>query len=435
MNWEKFYQEKIMSAEQAIALHVNNGDQIFIGGLTTATETVQAVLNAAKNGARKGLILHGNMLLGNLDFTDPSLTEDVLRYHCFFGGGIERAGAKTHSVTFVPMQFNNFGRYIAHVQPDVAILPMTPPDEKGYCNLGPMGFNPAGAHHAKRLIAQITPELPRIYGSAHDFHVSEIAAFVPGNEPVAVIPSGTPSAEDQKIAEYIVDMIPDGACFQLGIGGLANAVGFGLRSKKHLGIHSEMYTESMAYLQAEGIVDNSRKTFMPGRSVVGFALGSKEQYEFLAENPKVYFTPYEYVNDIQNIMANDNMISVNNALSIDLTGQVCSESIGYRQYSGSGGQMDYIRGATRSKGGKSFIAVSSVAKTKDGPKSRIVLSMEPGSIVTSLRAEVQYIVTEYGCVNLQYCDIPTRAKRLISIAHPGFRDELTYQAKKVGYLY
>lgn len=435
MSNEKVYQEKTVSAAQAVAEHIKDGDQVFAGGLTTATETIQAVLDAVKKGERRGLVFHGNMLLGNLDFTDPAFTEDVLRYRCFFGGGIERAGAKAHSVSFVPLHFHNFGRYMEHVQPDVAILPMTPPDEKGFCNLGPMGFNPAGAHKAKKLIAQITPELPRVCGSAHDFHVSEIAAFVQGNEPVAVIPSGSPSAEDQKIADYIADMIPDGACFQLGIGGLANAIGFRLRSKKHLGVHSEMYTESMAALQAEGIVDNSRKTFMPGRSVVGFALGTKEQYDYLACNPKVYFTPYEYVNDIRNIMANDNMISVNNALSIDLTGQVCAESIGFQHYSGSGGQMDYIRGATLSKGGKSFIAVSSVANTKEGPKSRIVLNLEPGSVVTSLRAEVQYIVTEYGCVNLQYCDIPTRAKRLISITHPDFREELTYQAKKVGYLY
>lgn len=435
MDWERIYKERTMSASQAVAEHIHDGDQIFVGGLTTATETVQAVLNAAKNDERRRLTLHGNMLLGNLDFTDPSFTEDVLRYRCFFGGALERAGAKAHSVTFVPLHFRNFGRYMAHVKPDITILPMTPPDENGYCNLGPMGFSPAAVQNSRIVIAQITPGLPRVCGSAHDLHVTEIAAFVQGNESVATLASAPPSTEDQKIAGYIVDMVPDGACFQLGIGGLANAVGYGLRSKKHLGVHSEMYTESMAALQAEGIIDNSRKTFMPGRSVVGFALGTKQQYDFLANNPEVYFVPYEYVNDIDNIMANDNMISINNALSIDLTGQASSESVGYRQYSGSGGQMDYIRGATLSKGGKSFIAVSSLANTKDGPKSRIVLTLEPGSIVTSLRAEVQYIVTEYGCVNLQYCDIPTRAKRLISIAHPDFRDELTYEAKKAGYLY
>ena len=435
MDWSSVFSQKTMSAAQAVATHTQNGDKVFVGGLTSATDTIQALLNAAKSGERKGLTLHGNMLLGNIDLADPAFSEEVLRYRSFFWGGTERAGFKAGSVSFVPLHFNNYGRYMAQLQPDVAVVPMTPPDEKGYCNLGPMGFNPAGTHNAKKLIAQITPGLPRVRGSAHDFHVSQIAAFVLGNVPAATIPSGEPSEEDKKIASYIVDMIPDGACFQLGIGGLANAVGFGLRSKKHLGVHSEMYTESMAALQAEGIIDNSRKTFMPGISVAGFALGTQEQYDYLADNPKVYFTPYEYVNDVQNIAANDNMISVNNALSIDLTGQVCAESIGFRQYSGSGGQVDYIRGATRSNGGKSFIAVSSVAKTKEGPASRIVLSLAPGSAVTSLRAEVQYIVTEYGCVNLQYCDIPTRVKRLISIAHPDFRDALTFEAKKAGYLY
>ena len=435
MSWNTIYAEKTMSAQEAILAHTENDNDIFVGGLTVATDTINALLDAAKTGKRKGLTLHGNMLLGKIDFTDPAFTEDVLRYKCFFGGGIERAGAKTGSVSFSPVHFRNYGNYMAHIQPDVAILPMTPPDEKGYCNLGPMGFNPAGALNAKKLIVQITPQLPRVRGSAHDFHVSQIAAFVMGDEAVAKIPAGVSSEEDKKIASYIVDMIPDGACFQLGIGGLANAVGFGLKSKKHLGVHSEMFTESMAELQAAGIIDNSRKKFMPGVSVAGFALGTQEQYDYLANNPKVYFTPYEYVNNIEHIMANDNMISVNNALSIDLTGQVCAESIGFRQYSGSGGQVDYIRGATMSKGGKSFIAVNSVASTSEGLKSRIVLSLAPGSVVTSLRAEVQYIVTEYGCINLQHCDIPTRAKRLISIAHPDFRDELTYEAKKVGFLY
>jgi len=435
MNWEEIYKQRTMPAAQAVKDHVCDNDNIFIGGLTTAIQTVQAVLDAAEKGECRGILLHGNLILGALDFTKNSFREDVLRYRCFFGGPLERAGAQAKNVSFVPLQFHNLGYYMAHIRPDLAILPMTPPDDKGYCNLGPMGYNPVAALYSKKIIAQITPELPRVYGSNHDYHVSGIAAFVQGNEPVQVIDSVPPSDEDKKIAGYIVDMVPDGACIQLGIGSLANAVGFGLRTKKHLGVHSEMYTESMAALQSEGVIDNSRKTFEHGRSIAGFALGTKEQYNYITNNPKVFFTPYDYVNNIQNIMANDNMISINNAMSVDLTGQVCAESIGYRQYSGTGGQMDFVRGATHSKGGKSFIAISSVAKTKDGNKSRIVLSLEPGSVVTTLRAEVQYIVTEYGCVNLQFCDIPTRAKLLISIAHPDFRDELYYQAQKVGYIY
>lgn len=435
MNWEKIYVEKTMTAQEAVAAFVKNGDKLFVGGLTTATETVQAVVDAAIAGNIKGIEMHGNMLLGNVDFSSPKLTEDTLRYYSFFHGALERNGTNYGSVAFMPLHLRNNGRHLAHVAPDVAIVPITPPDEKGYCNIGPQGFTPAGMRNAKKIIGQITPGLARVYGSEHDYHVSQFTAFVLGNETVSTISSSEASAEEKKIAEYIVDRIPDGACIQLGIGGLANAVGFGLRTKKHLGIHSEMYTESMAELQAEGIVDNSRKTFMPNRSVAGFALGPQKEYDYIDRNPHVYFTPYDFVNDVANIAANDNMMSINNALSIDLVGQVCSESIGFRHYSGSGGQVDYIRGATLSKGGQSFIAVSSVAKTKQGDKSRIVLNLEPGSIVTSLRAEVQNIVTEYGCVSLEFCDIPTRAKRLISIAHPDFREELTFNAKKHGLLY
>ena len=250
------------------------------------------------------------------------------------------------------------------------------------------------------------------------------------------MPSSTSASPiEEKIASHILERIPDGACIQLGIGGTANAVGFGLRDKKHLGVHSEMFTDSMVYLHELGVIDNSQKTFMPGRSVAGFAFNTKKSCDFINRNPKVYFEPYHVINNINNIAANDNLMSINTSLAIDLTGQLCSESIGMRQYSASGGQVDYVRGATLSKGGKSFIAMPSVANTKNGPVSKISLTLPEGSIVTTLRTDVMYVVTEYGCVNLKFCDIPTRAKKLISIAHPDFRDELTFEAKKHGFIY
>lgn len=435
MDWKSEFKHKTVSAQEAIASHVESGDGVFAGGLTVASSTIRALCEAVKAGTLAGIVMHGNLMLGDLTLADPSFTEDRFRYRCFFAGPQERAGIKTGSVAYVPLQFGHYGRYLEHVRPAVAIVPMTPPDENGYCNIGPMGFTPAALRNARTVIAEIRPDLPRVCGSAHQYHVSEIAAFTLSDEPVAVLQSAPASAAETRIAEYIVDRVPDGACIQLGIGGMANAVGFGLRNKKHLGVHSEMFTESMAVLQAEGIIDNSRKFSMPGRSVVGFALGTAEQYKYLTDNPDVYFVPFEDVIDINNIRANDNMISINTALAIDLTGQICAESIGHQQYSGTGGQVDFIRGANLSKGGMSFIAVSSVAATKQGPKSRFVLDLAPGSVVTTPRTEVQHVVTEYGCVNLQYCDIPTRARRLISIAHPDFRDELAFQAKKAGYLY
>lgn len=435
VNWIEDFEQKTMSAQQAVVNHVKSGDRVFVGGLTVAANTVQALLTAVKAGGLTGIVLHGNMILNQLAVTAPEFTEDRFRYRCFFAGPLERTGIKAGSVSYVPLQFGNYGRYLEHVAPDVTIVPMTPPDENGCCNIGPMGFSPAAIKNSKKVIAQICEGMPRVCGSAHDYHVRDIAAFTFSDETLAVLQSAPASAEEKRIAEYIVDQVPDGACIQLGIGGMANAVGYGLRGKKHLGVHSEMHTESMAALQAEGVIDNSRKSLLPGRSVVGFALGTTGQYNYITNNPDVYFIPFEDVINIHNISANDNMISINTAISIDLTGQVCAESIGHQQYSGTGGQVDFIRGANLSKGGKSFIAVSSIAKTKQGPKSRFVRDLAPGSVVTTPRTEVQHIVSEYGCVNLQYCDIPTRAKRLISIAHPDFREELAFQAKKAGYLY
>ena len=435
MTYEEIYRSKLMSAEDAVESQVKSGDKIAIGGLALADKVLKAVISDVKAGRLEDISLFGNLITSDIGLDDEDIPKDKFRYYAFFNGGYERAGAANGIVTNVPLHLSRFEDYFTFVDPDVAIVPMTPPDEHGYCNIGPAGYSPSQINHSKKIIAQINKHIPRVYGSSHDYHVSQIAAFVENHDPTVVPPSAPPTAMEEKIASYILDMIPDGACIQLGIGGTANAVGYGLKDKKHLGIHSEMFTDSMAYLQSIGAVDNSRKTFMHGLSVAGFAFNTEQTNSFIANNPKVYFTPYSFVNDIRNLAANDNMISINTSLSIDLTGQLCSESIGFRQFSGSGGQVDYVRGATLSKGGKSFIAVSSVAETKQGRVSRICLSLAPGSVVTTLRAETMYVVTEYGCVNLQFCDIPTRAKRLISIAHPDFREELTFEAKKNGLIY
>ncbi len=435
MSYEEIFKSKLMTADEAVTKHIKSGDKIWLGGLALADKVLSSVIEKVKLGSLENIDFYGNLTTDYIGLDDKDIPSDKLRYHAFFYGARERDGHKNGVVTNVPIHLSRMEDYVRYVDPDVAVVPMTPPNEQGYCNIGPAGYSPSGLNHAKKIIAQINRNIPRVYGSSHDYHVNDIAAFVECHKEDLVPSSLPPTPTEEKIASYILEQIPDGACIQLGIGGTANAVGFGLKDKKHLGIHSEMYTDSMAYLQSIGAVDNSRKTFMPGLSVAGFAFNTAQTNSFIADNPKVYFTPYHFVNDVRNIAANDNMISINTSLSIDLTGQLCSESIGFRQYSGSGGQVDYIRGATLSKGGKSFIAVSSVANTKEGPVSKICLSLAPGSVVTTLRAETMYVVTEYGCVNLQFCDIPTRVKRLISIAHPDFRDELTFEAKKYGLLY
>ena len=433
--FEETYNSKLMSAEEAVLSQIKSGDKIFLGGLGIADVILKAVVAEVKKGNLKNISLYGNFTTEAIGLDDSELPENGIRYFAFFYGGNERAGAKNHTVTHVPLHLSQMEEYVKFVNPDISVVPMTLPNEHGYCNIGPAGYFPAAIRYSKKIIGQVNPAIPRVYGSEHDIHVDDICAFVYHENYSTVPDSPKPSPLDEKIAAYILERIPDGACIQLGIGGTANAVGYGLRDKKHLGVHSEMYTDSMAELQQAGVIDNSMKTFMRGRSVAGFAFNSDYTKNFINNNPKVFFTPYEYVNDIRNIAANDNMISINTTLSVDLTGQLCSESMGLRQFSGSGGQVDYVRGASLSKGGKSFIAIPSVAHTRNGDVSKICLSLAEGSTVTTLRAETMYVVTEYGCVNLRFCDIPTRAKKLISIAHPDFRDELTFEAKKAGLIY
>ena len=250
------------------------------------------------------------------------------------------------------------------------------------------------------------------------------------------IPGG-PMEEDAEIeamSRYLLDQIPDGACIQLGIGGVATAVGYGLRTKNDLGCHTEMMSDSIMELMQAGVINNSRPKFIPGRTVVGFAFGTKKLYEYLDHNENMWFGPFPVVNSPVNIAKNDNMISINTAMSIDLFGQVAAEGMGGIQFSGTGGQGDYVRGAQLSKGGKSFLAFKSTLGTNpDGsPVSRIVPTFPPATIVTTPRSDVQYVVTEYGSVNLKHLTVRDRARALISLAHPDCRKELTEQARKLG---
>jgi acyl-CoA hydrolase len=438
MEWPIRYQHLNMTAREAVSRYVKSGNTVTFGGGCFPGELTHELMRQIKADKLRRITLVGTMAIKPFDeLFDPSFIEKKFRYTSFFHGDPERRAAKVGTTSFVPMQYNIFGEYLRKLSPDVAFVMVTPPDSEGYCNLGPMapGVNCTMVRYAKKIVAQVNAKQPRVYGKEVNIHVSDIEAFVPHDEELTVYQTAETSETDIKIASNIIDLIPDGACLQIGIGGVANAVGYGLKGKKHLGIHTEMYTESMMELQKTGVIDNSRKTLNPGVSLAGFAMGKKPLYAFTDKNPQLYFAPFDYVNDVNNIAANDNMVSINTAISIDLTGQVCSESIGFYQFSGTGGQVDFVRGATKSKGGKSFFCVSSTVNTKDGKKSRFVLSLAPGSAVTTLRAEVMYVATEYGCVNLWGEDIPTRAKRLISIAHPEFRDELKRQAKEAGLLY
>ena len=262
-----------------------------------------------------------------------------------------------------------------------------------------------------------------------------MTALVPMDEDLPEMVMAAPNDAQRRIAGHIVERVEDGACVQFGIGGISAAIGEALMERRNLGCHSEMLTEPIMALMKAGVINNSRKSFCPGKTVFTNALGTAALYRFMDRNPALEAHPTAWLNDPRNIAKNDNMISVNGALCVDLTGQVCAESIGFRQFSGTGGQLDYVRGARWSKGGKSFLTLPSVHADKAGiVHSNISLTLPTGSIVTTPRADVHFIVTEYGAADLQDEPADVRAKRLIAVAHPDFRDELLFQAKKAGYI-
>ena len=284
---------------------------------------------------------------------------------------------------------------------------------------------------AKRVFVEVNRHQPRAVCGTQ-LHVSQVDAIVEHDVELPVLPAPKLDELSLTIGGYIAEQIPDGACIQLGIGAIPDATGMALKAKHDLGIHTEMFTDSMVELIECGAVNNSKKQIHVGQSVTTFAFGSKRMYDFIDDNPGIAILPVDYVNDPAVICQNDNMISINAALEVDLWGQVCAESVGTKHMSGTGGQVDYVRGACQSKGGKSFIAFSSTAK--GGTISKVKPILTPGAVVTTSKNDVDYIVTEYGVAHLRGESLASRARQLIAIAHPDFRDELRFEAKKRGIL-
>jgi itaconate CoA-transferase len=314
----------------------------------------------------------------------------------------------------------------------VAIVVVSPPDKNGYMSLG-VSVDTAVAAIAKAtyVVAEVNSHMPRVHGTGW-VHVSDVDAIVEHDTPLAELPVPPDREEDKAMGEMISGMIPNGACIQLGIGGVPNAVAKSLLGHRDLGIHTEMFVDAMVDLIESGVANGSQKTFHPGKAIYTFAAGSKRLYDFVDDNPHIEAHPVSYVNYPPNIAKNDNLVSVNSTIEIDLTGQCCSESMGPVQWSGTGGQHDYARGAFDSKGGKSIIAFYSTAK--GGSISRVVPTLAPGAVVTTPRTEVHWLVSEYGAVNLKGKSIRERASALIGLAHPKFRDELTAAAKELNYI-
>ncbi len=433
MNWREAYRDKICSPQEA-AKKIQSND-IVVTGMTNAIP--YAVLDCLYDEIDHLRNVRIDMGFGNramrLYLPDA---RDKVTVRSLFLGPIERAFLKKNSNIEVQLiHLSSTSKDRSQVHPaNIAMMVGTPPNDEGQISFGLCPLDKSLLLQAEKVIIQINENMPFVQGEDITVHVDQVTHLVDLSEPLYSPPPFQSDEADNQIAAYIAEQIPDGACIQLGIGGLATAVGHLLREKKDLGIHTEMFVEPMVDLIECGAVNNSRKQLLKGISVFGFALGSQSMYAFLDQNPAVLSRSFAWVNDPFVIAQNDHVISVNGALAIDLTGQVCAESIGSRHYSGTGGQLDFVRGANQSRGGKSFIAMPSTRTDKGGNLlSKISLALPVGSAVTTPRADVDYIVTEYGIARLKNETIENRARALIKLSHPAFRDELTFEAKKAGF--
>jgi 4-hydroxybutyrate CoA-transferase len=432
MNWREKYSDKIVSISEALS-HISSGDVI---GTTMMNSVPYALLDGLydlKDQLENVWVDMGFATKALRLFLPDSYGR--INVKSMFLGPLEREFIKRGSkiatqvihLSKVPEERSRLNRE------NVVMMVAAPPDEDGNISLGLCPADAVLVKEAEKVILQINENMPVIKGEGMMIHIDDITCMIDLTEELTEVPTAPPNEIEAQIAGFIVDRVEDGSCIQLGIGGINNAVGSFLKDKKDLGIHTEMFVECMVDLIECGAVNNSKKNLNKGVSIIGFAAGSKRMYDFLNHNDKVESRSFSYVNDPFTVGKIDNFISVNSAMGVDLTGQVSSESIGYRQYSGTGGQVDFVRGAQLSNGGKSFIALPSVLTKKDGTKvSKITLAFEPGTAVTTLRTDVQYIVTEHGIADLKNETIENRAQKLIAIAHPDFRDQLTEDAKKCG---
>ena len=436
MDWTSQFQSRVMSAEEAIE-SVRSGDRIFMTGNVSVPKTLLAALVVHAPSVKDVEICQA-LSVGPADYVDPTMLGH-LRVNTLFISANVRKAVQDGRADFTPVLLSEFPLLFKNkiLPVDVALIHVSPPDEHGFCSLGvEVGLTKSPAESAKIIIAEVNEQMPRTLGDSF-IHVSRLHHIVAVNYPVAELPMGGEGEDEvsRKIAGFIAELIPDGATMQMGIGAIPDAVLNFLGDKKDLGIHSEMFSDGVVALVESGVITNARKSLHPGKIVVGFVLGTQALYSWVHDNPVCDFHRQEYVNDPFVIAQNDRMVAINSALEIDLTGQVCADSIGCKLYSGVGGQLDFIYGASRSKEGVPIIALPSTTTLRDGTvMSRIVDMLKTGAGVTTSRNHVHYVVTEHGVAALYGKSIRERARQLISVADPNFRKELEKQAKELHYI-
>lgn len=431
MAWNSIYESKIVDSATAVR-NIKSGQRLFLTGNCSVPQKVLASLvEYAPN--LKNVEICQALTVGPADYVKPGM-EEHLRVNTMFISANIRKAIHEGRADFTPVLLSEFTllfkRKILPI--DTALIHISPPDEHGFCSFGiEVGLTKSVAENANTIIAEVNQQMPRTLGDSF-IHVSKLDYIVPVDYPLPELPMGEegPSEIVENIAGYVASLIPNGATMQLGIGAIPDAVLNHLFEKKDLGIHTELFSDGVINLVEAGILTNSRKTLHPGKIIAGFILGTKKLYKWVDDNPLIELHPTEYVNDPFVIAQNERMVAINSAIEVDLTGQVCADSIGHKLFSGVGGQLDFIYGASRSKGGVPIIALPSKAKDF----SRIVIALKPGAGVVTTRNHVRYIVTEYGIADLYGKTIKQRAQSLINIAHPDFREELTNQAKELNYI-
>lgn len=438
MDYSQEYKQKLVSANEAVKI-IKSGDWVDYGWCTGTPDALDKAL-ARRTDELKDVKLRGGIILRPLAVFEREDAGEHFTWNSWHMSGIERKYISRGFAYYAPIRYSELPRYYRDsANPDdVAMFQVAPMDKHGYFNFGPNASHmTAVCETSKKIIVEVNANMPRCHGGfEHGVHISDVDYIVEGENPAMGIlgGGGAPTEIDQAVAKLIVEEIPNGACLQLGIGGMPNTVGSMIAESdlKDLGVHTEMYVDAFVDIAKAGKINGSKKNIDRYRQTYGFAAGTQKLYDYLDENPELMSAPVSYTNDIRSISSLDHFISINNAVDLDLFGQVNAESAGIKHISGAGGQLDFVLGAYLSKGGKSFICCSSTFTTKDGQlKSRILPTLNQGSIVTDTRTNVHYLVTEYGKVNLKGLSTWERAEAIISIAHPKFRDELIAEAEKM----
>lgn len=426
MDWKAIYRPKLTTAQEAVK-HIKSGDRVSLShAVGEPTHIIEAMI--ANREAYRNVEITHMISMGQSKYAQPGM-EPYFRHNSLFVGGTTRKTVRDGHGDFTPCYFSEIPNLWHRTMPlDVAVIHVSRPDEHGYCSLGvSVDYSKHAVKEANLVIAQVNSQMPRTLGDTF-VHISDMDMIVEHDAPLIELAPPVITDVERAIGEYCASLIRDGDCLQLGIGAIPDAVLLFLKNKKDLGIHSEMFSDGVVELVESGIINNSKKNFHRDRMVATFLMGTKRLYDFVDNNPMVAMYPATYTNNPYVAGKNDNLVSINSCVQVDLLGQVCSESVGTTQISAVGGQVDFVRASALSRGGRSIIAMPSTAA--GGTISKIVATLDEGAAVTTNRYDVEYVITEYGIAHLKYHTVRERARMLIHIAHPAFRDGLAESFEK-----